>query len=49
MKVKALLRTGLTMCQAGKLFGIAKDELDLKSGFVIAIEYLGIQVGVSGE
>lgn len=49
MKMEALLATGLTMTQAGKLFGIAKEELDLKSGFVIALECLGIQVGVSGE
>ena len=42
MKIKALLTPSLTVVQAGELFGISKDEFNLKARFVIAINGDGI-------
>ncbi len=47
MKIETLLTTGLTVAQAGELFGISKDKLNLKSCFVITIEAQYAFQGVS--
>ncbi len=39
-KVEALLIAGLTVTQAGKLFGVAKDEFDLKAGLIMLALHL---------
>lgn len=46
MKIKAGLVAGLTIGEAGKLFGITKNKLYLKPGFVVEIQGFGIKVGV---
>ena len=49
VKMQAALATRLTIGQAGKLLGIAKQELDLETGFVVAINGFGILVDVCAE
>jgi hypothetical protein len=39
----------LAIAQTGKLFGVAKEKLDLKAPLVIAIEPLGLQVDSRAE
>src|SRR5262249_25996948 len=40
---------GLAIAQTGKLFGVAKEKLDLKARLVIAVEPLGLQVDIRAE
>src|SRR5262245_54602186 len=40
---------GLAIAQTGKLFGVAKEKLDLKTRLVIAIKPLGLQVDIRAE
>ncbi len=39
----------LALAQPGKLFGVTKEKLDLKTRFVIAVEPLGLQVNIGAE
>jgi len=42
MKIKFFLVTSLAVTQASKLFGISKNKLDVKAGFVEAIKLISI-------
>ena len=39
----------MAIAQTGKLFGVAKEKLDLKACLVIAVEPLGLQVDIRAE
>src|SRR5215510_15403167 len=49
VKIEFGLCAGLAIAQTGKLFGVAKEKLDLKTRLVIAIEPLGLQVDIRAE
>ncbi len=49
MKIDFGFRARLAIAQAGKLFGVAKEKLDLKPRFVIVVEPLGLQVDIRAE
>ena len=49
VKIEFGFCAGLAIAQTGKLFGVAKEKLDLKTCLVIAIEPLGLQVDIRAE
>ena len=49
VKVEFAFRTSLAIAQTGKLFGITKEKLNLKTGFVIPVELQGIEVHIGAE
>lgn len=49
MKIQGLLLAGLTIAKPRKLFGITKDEFNLKSGFVVLIQTEWVEGCVSGK
>src|SRR5215813_5840881 len=49
VKVEFGLRASLTIGQAGKLFAVAKQKLDLEARFVIPVERQRIQVDIRAK
>src|SRR5438128_10804869 len=49
VKIEFGFCAGLAIAQTGKLFGVAKEKLDLKTRLVIAIEPLGLQGDIRAE
>ena len=49
MEVQFRLITGLTVGEAGGLFGVAKEKLDLEPRFVIAVDGQGVEVRIGTE
>jgi hypothetical protein len=49
MEIEFGFGASLAIAQAGELFGVAKEKLDLETRFVIAVEPLGLQVTIGAE
>ena len=49
MKIELFRVIGLGIAQSGKLFGIPKNKLNLKPGFVIVKNLFGIKINIGGE
>ena len=49
VEVQSLRVAGLSIAQSCKLLGISKDEFNLKPGFVMVDDLLGIQLQIGRE
>jgi hypothetical protein len=49
VKIEFGFGAGLAIAQAGELFSVAKEKLDLETRFVIAVEPVGLQVNIGAE
>lgn len=49
VKMQAVGVSCLAIAESGKLFGVAKNKLDLEADFVVAIDGPGIQRQVGGK
>src|SRR5688500_20269370 len=49
VKIEFGFGAGLAIAQAGELFSVAKEKLDLETRYVIAVEPVGLQANLGAE